>query len=156
MFVKKCYCSFDYSNFLFYIFKYFMSHTSIYPGDNEVIWGLLTTTSVLSAIIVDTKTVYAEAAPKRCSMWKGVFRNFTKFTGKHLCQTLSFNKLAGLRPATSSKKILWHRCFPVNFAKFLRTFFAEHLWTTASVHVKEFMVSNKIFLCWSVIEWRNL
>ena len=45
-----------------------MSHTSIYPGDNEVIWGLLTTTSVLSAIIVDTKTVYAEAAPKRCSM----------------------------------------------------------------------------------------
>ena len=24
---------------------------------------------------------------------------------------------------------LWHRCFPVNFAKFLRaTFFTEHLW----------------------------
>ena len=27
------------------------------------------------------------------------------------------------------KKRLWHRCFPVNFAKFLRTtFFTEHLW----------------------------
>ena len=27
------------------------------------------------------------------------------------------------------KNRLWHRCFPVNFAKFLRTpFFTEHLW----------------------------
>ena len=27
----------------------------------------------------------------------------------------------GLTPATLLKKRLWHRCFPVNFAKFLRT-----------------------------------
>ena len=27
----------------------------------------------------------------------------------------------GLRPATLLKKRLWHRCFPLNFAKFLRT-----------------------------------
>ena len=26
---------------------------------------------------------------------KGVLRNFTKFTGKHLCQNLFFNKVAG-------------------------------------------------------------
>ena len=26
---------------------------------------------------------------------KGVFRNFAKFTGKHLCQSLFFNKVAG-------------------------------------------------------------
>ena len=33
-----------------------------------------------------------------------------------------------LRPATLSKMRLWHRCFPMNFAKFLRTpFFIEHL-----------------------------
>ena len=33
------------------------------------------------------------------------------------------------RRATSLKKRLCHRCFPVNFAKFLRTpFFTEHLW----------------------------
>ena len=60
---------------------------------------------------------------------KGVLRNFTKFTGKHLCQSLFFNKVAGLRPATLLKKKLWHRCFPVNFVKFLRTpFIIEHLW----------------------------
>ena len=55
-----------------------------------------------------------------------VLRNFTKFTGKHLCQSLFFN--SGLRPATSLKKRLWQRCFPVNFVKLLRTLFlTEHL-----------------------------
>ena len=30
------------------------------------------------------------------------------------------------RPATLSKKSLWHRCFPVNLAKFLRTPFLQN------------------------------
>ena len=58
-----------------------------------------------------------EAAVGRCSIKKGVLRNFTKFTGKHLCQSLFLNKVAGLRRV------------PVNFVKFLRTsFLIEHLW----------------------------
>ena len=65
---------------------------------------------------------------------KGVLRNFIKFTGKQLCQSLFFNKIAGLSPATLLKKRLWHRCFPVNVVKFLGAlFFVERLWTTASV-----------------------
>ena len=53
---------------------------------------------------------------------KGALRNFIKFTGKHLCQSLIFNKVL-------LKMRLWHRCFPMNFVKFLRTpFFIEHLW----------------------------
>ena len=33
------------------------------------------------------------------------------------------------RVSTLLKKRLWHKCFPVNFAKFLRTsFIIEHLW----------------------------
>ena len=59
-------------------------------------------------------------------MKKGVFRNFTKFTGKHLCQSLFFNKVAGLRPTTLLKKEPWHKCFSVNFAKFLRTPFLQN------------------------------
>ena len=60
---------------------------------------------------------------------RGVLRNFTKVTGKHLCQSLSFYKVAGLSPATLLTKKLWHRCFPVNFMKFLRTpFLTEHFW----------------------------
>ena len=35
---------------------------------------------------------------------KFVLRNFTKFTGKHLCQSLFFNEVAVLRPATLLKK----------------------------------------------------
>ena len=35
---------------------------------------------------------------------KGVLRSLTKFTGKHLCQSLFFNKVAGLRPATLVRK----------------------------------------------------
>ena len=62
----------------------------------------------------------------RCSVRKGVLRNFAKFTGKHLCQSLFLNKVAGLRPAILLKKRLWHRCFPVNFAKFLRTTFSKN------------------------------
>ena len=52
-----------------------------------------------------------------------VFLEISKqFTGKHLCQNLLLNKVAGLRPVIFLKKRLWHRCFPVNFSKFLRTF----------------------------------
>ena len=59
---------------------------------------------------------------------KGVLANFAKFTGKHLCQSLFFNKVAGLSLQTLLKKRLWYSCFPVNFAKFLRTLFlTEHL-----------------------------
>ena len=35
---------------------------------------------------------------------------------------LLFNKVAGVRTSFLLKKRLWHRCFPENFAKFLRTF----------------------------------
>ena len=75
-------------------------------------------------------------------MKKGV-RNFRKFTGKHLCQILFFNKVAGLSPAILLKTSLWHRCFPVNFTKFLKTVFTENLQTTASANVLiEFMITS--------------
>ena len=32
----------------------------------------------------------------RCYAWKDVLKNFTKFTEKHLCQSLFFNEVAGL------------------------------------------------------------
>ena len=49
---------------------------------------------------------------------KGAPENFAKFTGKHLCPSFffKFSKVAG----TLLKMSL---CFPVNFAKFLRSLF---------------------------------
>ena len=61
------------------------------------------------------------------------------FTGKRLCQSLFFNKVAALRPATLLKDRLWRRCFPVNFSKFLtlvedkRLFFFQILSVNLSV-----------------------
>ena len=52
---------------------------------------------------------------------KGVPTNFAKLTGKHMCQSLFFNDVAGFRPTTLLKKRLWQRYFPVSFAKFVRT-----------------------------------
>ena len=58
---------------------------------------------------------------KRCYVRKRVLKNLAKFTGKHMCQVLFHNKVADPEPATLIKKRLWHRRFPMNFAKFLRT-----------------------------------
>ena len=40
------------------------------------------------------------------SVKKMFIKNFTKFTGKHLCQSLFFNKVAVLRATTLLKKSL--------------------------------------------------
>ena len=56
---------------------------------------------------------------RRCSVKKGVLKNFANFTGKHLCWSPFLILLQVFRPATLLKrKILQHWCFPV---KFLRT-----------------------------------
>ena len=47
---------------------------------------------------------------RKCSLKKGVYKNFANFTGKHLCWRSLFNKVAGLRD----------------------TYFEGHLQTTAS------------------------
>ena len=52
-------------------------------------------------------------------------QKFQKLTEKHLRQSL-FNKVAGLSKAPLLKKRFWHRCFPVNFAKFLRAPFLQN------------------------------
>ena len=91
-------------------------------------------TNLFSLFLIFYLHMYStRSSHRRCSVKKGVLRNLTKFTGKHLHQSLFFNKVAGLRPPTWLKNRLWRRCFPVNFTNFVRTpFLTEHLWTTAS------------------------
>ena len=45
-------------------------------------------------------------------------------------------KLLRLSPASLLKKRLWHRCFPVNFAKFLRATFLENTSKLLLLHIK--------------------
>ena len=55
------------------------------------------------SILVKTRTKSRSSHPEVFCK-KGVLRNFAKFTKKHLCQSLFFNKVAGLRPATLLKR----------------------------------------------------
>ena len=72
---------------------------------------------------LEPQYLYLRSSGPEVFFKKDVLRNFSKFTGQHLCHSLFFNKVAGLRPATLLKKRLRHRYFPVNFEKFLRTSF---------------------------------
>ena len=95
----------------FQTFSGVRTRNKFFRGDNETHWGWFED----SARWTD-KYVVLRSSHKVCSLRKGVLKNFTKFTGKHLCQSLFFNKVAGLR----------HRCFPVNFVKFLTTTFLQN------------------------------
>ena len=53
-----------------------------------------------------------------------MFLEFSQNSQENICSRVSL--LIRLRPATLSKKTLWHGCFPVNFAKFLRTPFIQN------------------------------
>ena len=69
-------------------------------------------------IFLKTCITYFRSSCPEVFCKEGVLRNFTKLTGKHLRLSLFLYKAAGLRPVILLKRRLWHRCFPVNFAKF--------------------------------------
>ena len=62
----------------------------------------------------------------------GVLKIFAKLTGKHLCQSLIFNKVASLWPATLLKKETGTGVFCEFCEIFKNTFFTEQLQVTAS------------------------
>ena len=63
----------------------------------------------------------SEAVVRRSSVIK-VFLNISQNSQERICARVSFLiKFQASRPATSLKKRPWNRCFPLNFAKFLRT-----------------------------------
>ena len=107
---------------------------------------------------------------RRCSMKKGVLRNFKKFIGNPPCQSLFYNTEtlaqgisyefcevskntffhrtplvagSGLKPSTLLKKRPWDKSFSVNFGKFLRTPFLQN-------------TSGRLVLCFMVFcDWNS-
>ena len=76
--------------------------------------------SCLSVSCLSVRLSRSEAAT-RAVLRKVVLRNFAKSSRNHLWQSLFFDKVVGLKPATLLKKRLWHRPSPLNFVKYLRT-----------------------------------
>ena len=75
----------------------------------------------------------SRSSRQRCSVKKGVLRNFLKFTGKHLCQSLFFNKVAG-SACNFIKKETLAQLFSCEFYEISKNpFFTEHVWATASL-----------------------
>ena len=62
-------------------------------------------------------------AVSRCSVKKKSLKIFQNSQEKACVRVAFLIKLQAAR-ATLMKKRLWHRCFPMNFAKFLRTPFS--------------------------------
>ena len=69
-----------------------------------------------------------------------VLENFAKLTGKHLSWSVFLIKLKAFN---FNKKTLQHRCFPVNFAKFLRTSCSQNTtgWLLLYFH------NHSLYLC---------
>ena len=75
--------------------------------------------------IIDVYFLCPEEVVQRCSV-KKVFLEISKNSQENTCPRVSFLIKLQARPATLLKKRLWHRCFPVNFARFLRIPFLQN------------------------------
>ena len=81
------------------------------------------------------------------SVRKVVLRNFAKFTGKHLCESLFLNKVAGLKPQPCNfiKKETLAQVFSCEFCKISKnSSFTEHLQTTVSGISKFALFKNSL------------
>ena len=125
-----------------FIFSIFVSMS--WPSSIYVVsmWSIFIFSLIFITInhTISLKQTHFRSSHQRCSIKKGVLKNFSKFTGKHLCWRLFFNKVAGLQ----------HRCFSVNFAKFLRTpFFTEHFrWLLVTLVFCTFLRVSHISFGW--------
>ena len=78
---------------------------------------------------------------------KCVLRNFTKFTGKRLCQSLFFNEVAGLRPATLLKKEALAQVFSYEFCEISRNIFLQRTPLVAASGRSSLVLDS----CWLVL-----
>ena len=83
---------------------------------------------VLSATLIETKMLYVIKI--RILVYeKRIFKKTLVRTAEDFSSGCFCFWISKAPPATLLEQRLLHRCFPVNFAKFLRTpFFTEHLW----------------------------
>ena len=88
---------------------------------------------------------------------KGVLRNFIKFTGKQLCQSLFFNKAAGVRPANLLKKETLPQVFSCEFCEISKkTVFYRTPPVAAPVFCKVHLVALPLYYTFWIHVHQNL
>ena len=106
------YCFFVLAFFLLNLFFKLSNRRLALPRLREKMCALLWYTMYSEPSTINQETcfviLWARSSHQRFSVGKGVLKNFAKFMGQHLCQSLFFNKVAGLRPATFRSS--HHRC----------------------------------------------
>ena len=92
---------------------------------------------------------FSSEAATRGVLWKRFLRNFAKFTGKNLHQSLFFNRVADLAYNFIKKETL-AQVFSCEFCKTSKNIlFTEHLRTTASVALS---IISFLFLSFSLLK----
>ena len=102
------------------------------------------------AVIRSDKTIKSRSCHQRYYVRKGVVRNFPKFTGKHLCQSLFFNKVA----CNFIKKETLTQVFSCEFCEIFKS---TSFYTTPPVAaswqvLKALVIEKKIFAIPPVFE----
>ena len=83
----------------------------------------------------------------RCSVRQSVPRNFAKFTGKHLCQSLFFNKVVDLRPVTLLKEKTLAHLFSCKFCKISKNTFNPYRFIYLFINGMYVVSSDGILQC---------
>ena len=94
LFVSKLKCPFITHVFLLITFF----------GNAFLTLGIISLINLLYPKLRCSTSIFHRSSHQRYSVKKGVPRNSTKLTGKHLCQSLFFNKVAGVRSETLLKR----------------------------------------------------
>ena len=94
--------------------------------------------------IMDTFTLFRNSLEKQGTRFREAFPTEKRVAIVFRISHQRYSMKKDLRPTVLLKKRLWHRCFPVNFAKFLRTPFLQN-------------TSGQLFLCFMAFsDWEFL
>ena len=121
------------------------------------IWTLFTLYKILginlinillahTSVKVPTKT---RSSHRRCSVKKGFLRSFAKFTGKHLRQSLFFNKVAVLRPASERLHLLKENSVIMTMKRKISTrnrMFGREIWDKLPEWISKFSKLRERFI----------
>ena len=97
------------------------------------------------------KLAIGRSSHQRCSTEIGALKKVTKFTGKHLFQSLFFNNVTGLRPATLFKKKALAQVVSCDICEIFKSIFWQN--TSGWLLLHRRVGSNRIAVSSNRFKW---